>query len=145
MALITEIPAELLLQIISELDKKDISAISRSRKALQQVVHPFLYETITWTLEERFSNIRFWEDGMAVDWKPSYEFITPPIHFLLRIIIEKPPLNMSIKTLGFTGRVKSVYHRAPGTLWNADSEPELTASEFDAMRHLVRATEMPEE
>lgn len=52
---------------------------------------------------------------------------------------------MSIKSLGFTGRVKSVYHRTPGTLWNADSEPELTASEFDAMRHPVRATELPEE
>jgi hypothetical protein len=52
---------------------------------------------------------------------------------------------MSIKSLGFTGWVKSVYHRTPGTLWNADSKPELTTSEFDAMRHLVRATELPEE
>ena len=74
---------------------------------------------------------------MAVDCKPSYEFITPPIHFLLRNIIEKPPLNMSIKSLGFTGRVKSVYHKALGTLWNADRGPELTASEFDAMGHLI--------
>ena len=92
-----------------------------------------------------FSNIRFWEDGMAVDWKPSYEFIIPPIHFPLRTIIEKLPLNMSIKSLGFTGRVKSVYRRAPGTLWNANSEPELAASEFDVIRHLVRATELLEE
>ena len=136
MASITQIPAELLLHIISELDKKDISAISRSCRVLQRVAHLFLHETITWTLEERFSNTRFWEDGMAVDWKSSYEFITPPVHFLLRTI-EEPPLNMSIKSLGFTGWVKSVYHRAPGTPWNANSEPELTASEFDAMGHVV--------
>lgn len=120
MASITQIPTELLLQIISELDEKAISAISWSCKALRRVVHPFLH------------------------WKPSYEFITPH-PFLLRTFIEKSPLNKSIKNLGFTGRVKSVYHRTPGTLWNADSEPELTASEFDAMRHLVRATELPEE
>ena len=88
-------------------------------------------------LEERFSNIKIWKDDMAMDWKPSYEFITPPTHFLLRSIIEKPPVNVSIKSLGFTGWVKSVYRRAAGTLWNADSEPELTASEFDAMGHLV--------
>ena len=109
MTSITQIPAELLLQIISEPDKKDISAISRSCRALQRVAHLFLYEAVTWTLEERLSNTRFWEDGMAVDCKPSYEFITPPIHFLLRTIIEKPPLNMFIKSLDFTGWVKSVY------------------------------------
>lgn len=90
MASITQIPAELLLQIISELDKKDISAISRSCKALQQVVHPFLYETVTWTLEERFSNIKVWEDGMAMDWKPSYEFITPPIHSYFELLLRNP-------------------------------------------------------
>jgi hypothetical protein len=91
MASITQIPAGLLLQIISELDKKDISAILRSCKALQQVVHHSLYETVTWTLEERFFNIKVWEYGMAVDWKPSYEFITPPIYSYFELLLRNLP------------------------------------------------------
>ncbi|OCL12628.1 hypothetical protein AOQ84DRAFT_146294 [Glonium stellatum] len=86
---------------------------------------------------------RFYRAG--VDWAPSYEFITPPVHFLLRTITENPSLSMSIKSLGFTGWIKSVYHNAPGTLWKAGSEPELTGSELNAMKHLVRTTKLPEE
>ena len=38
-------------------------------------------------LEERFSNIKIWKDDMAMDWKPSYEFITPPIHSYFELLL----------------------------------------------------------
>ena len=112
MAALEEMPLEILQEVyvylsIGDLyETADLSALSRASKTLRSTIEPYLYCKIGW----------LWDDG--IPWKP--ELYHPPIHLLVRSILNRPSLAQHVKTLTFRGD-----DCFTGNLWR--SAPALTS------------------
>lgn len=85
MAIIEQLPWELLRAFTKHLPRKDLSALSCASKTIRTAVEPTLYREITFNWERNSKN-------------------HPPVHLLLRCIVSRPDLASCIERLNFCGQ-----------------------------------------
>lgn len=132
MSAFATLPEELWEMILSPLEKTDVSAISRCCKRLRERTIPHLYEIIDWT----------WNSDPALA-----EPCNPPIHLLLRSLVETRHLGSYVQCLQFNGwkNIGSIWQkRSPGTIWER-GKPKCTADELQALKGYVHEVQLPSE
>jgi len=132
MSSLVELPEELWQMIVYPLEKSDVSAISRCCKRLRERTIPYLYETIDWT----------WNSGPALA-----EPCNPPVHLLLRSLVENRHLGSYFQCLQFNGSKNkgSIWQkRSPGTIWER-GKPKCTADQLQALKGYVHEVQLPSE
>lgn len=139
MALIEELPLELLRRVISHLPRKDLSALSCASKTIRTAVEPALYREITFNWERNGKN-------------------HPPVHLLLRCIVNRPDLALCIGRLDFCGqkpyskwesckwrRRCKIPTGQSCSIWEHDNKPDFTSADMMVMASLIISLHLPAE
>lgn len=127
----SEMPEDVVQLILFHMGKRDVSAVSCACKRLRELTVPCLYDTIIWTWNMHAN--------------PT-ELCNPPIHLLLRSIVETLQLGAYVKHLSFRGTKNKripTYKQSPGTIWAPGEQPKLSASEFKVVEDFVHAAQLP--
>ena len=112
---LSDFPLELFVQIPPLLDKQDASRLSRTCKTIRHIVLPEVYQTIRWRWDKNFS---------------------PPIHLLLRSLMQKPRLGSYVEKVDFAGIGTNRWMRDDFTSppWASEETlPKLADSEFQVL------------
>lgn len=127
----SEMPEDVVQLIVFHMGKRDVSAVSCACKRLRELTVPCLYDTIIWTWNMHAN--------------PT-ELCNPPIHLLLRSIVETLQLGAYVKHLSFRETKNKripTYKQSPGTIWAPGEQPKLSASEFKVVEDFVHAAQLP--
>ncbi len=123
MALST-IPVELVLLLPPLLPKQDTSSLSRTCKRLRSIALAHVYKTIKWN----------WDVPDA----QHLQVVSPPIHLLLRSLIENPAIGGYVEHVDFQGSKSDRRSKSTGTLWAPEESLKLTDSELPAAMQWVQ-------
>ncbi|KAI9879070.1 MAG: hypothetical protein M1830_009711, partial [Pleopsidium flavum] len=119
MATIANLPLELVQLILSYTQRKDLVILSCVCKSLQRLMVPLLYQEVRWT----------WDTAAGRN---------PPIHLLLRSILERPTLASYIEHIEFRGS-------QPPSVWTREDHMELKADEWKLVTDVICAAQLPSE
>ena len=120
MAQFGRLPVELVERILDYASKADLWRLSLVCKALTKFSSPRLYKDIIWR----------WSGN---DWQRN-----PPIHILLRNILQRPELASQITHVEMSGN-------GPVTIWRRGDSPILTIEDLDILRGLVSKIGFPDQ
>ena len=110
-------PDELILAVLSHSDQKDLLALSSTCKWTRSLAQPSLYRDIRWTWDKETKH-------------------NPPIHLLLRSLLENPNLSSLVELINFQGY-------KPRTIWTREGHPDLTPTEMTFVQRLVNRMKLP--
>ena len=139
MTSIQQLPLELFRAIINRLSRKDLSTLSRTSKPIRMAVEPILYREITF------------------EWKGNGTK-HPPVHLLLRSILNRPALATYVERLDFCGKkpradwlkrkfIKNHIH-AVGmscSIWESAMESDFTSAEMMLVAALISSLNLSPE
>lgn len=108
--------------VLNFLPRKDLSAFSCASKHHRALVEPSLYREIRWGLDEAGPEER-----------------SPPVHLLLRTILDRPELASYINCLAFCLRQPRYQTSRSSILCMHWKEPDPTSTEMMRVRTLIRS------
>ena len=119
---LTLLAPEIILLLLPLIQKQDVSSLSKTCKRLRSVVLGQLYKSIHWRW-----NI---DDGIYRQWNPTV-LSSPPIHLLLRSLMQNLELGKAVERITFEGPKINGMPKATATVWAAEGPTELTTSEIE--------------
>ncbi len=121
---LSRVPVEFILQLLPLLSKQDTSRLSRTCKRLRSITLAHVYGTIEWRWDVR-----------GVQHIPA---VSPPIHLLLRSLMENPVVGGYVERVDFQGSKNNYGSGNPYTLWAPEALPKTADSELQAAIEWVR-------
>ncbi len=117
MAYLEELPQELFYMVLSYLPTRDLSSLSRTSKAHRAIVEPIVYREIRW-------------ESKDVKDHP------PPVHLLLRSLLNRPELASHINCLALCCRKPWINYRFRA-VWTKEDKPDFSTSEMERIIALI--------